>query len=80
MTLKSRIIHRWDRWVYWLAYRSLKRLCESDGGFAYLFELFLRKWRSEHPIPPELERSTEVFFDSVTSFKGPLGTSEVCKP
>lgn len=65
MTLRRRILNRWDRFVYRLAYRSIRRMCESDGGFAYLFELYLRKWRSEHPISPALEYSTELFFHAL---------------
>jgi hypothetical protein len=63
--MKSWIIERWDWLVYRLAYRTFRRMCERNGGFAYLFELYLRQWRSEHPIPDYVERATETFFEAI---------------
>jgi hypothetical protein len=39
-------------------------MCERNGGFAYLFELWIRQWRKENPIPRSLESATEHFFES----------------
>lgn len=51
--------------IYRFAHKSMERMCETNGGFAYLFQLWIQEWRERHPITPELERSTEVFFRSL---------------
>lgn len=56
---------RWDWWIYFRAVHSLRRICERQPGFAYLIELWIRKWRSRHPITPQLQESTEAFFQSL---------------
>lgn len=62
-----RLVEHWDWLVYRLACGSLRRMCEHNGGFAYLMQLWLMEWRKQHPISPELERSTEMFFESLNS-------------
>lgn len=57
-------IEKWDWMIYRLAHKSIRRMCERNGGFAYLFELWIRQWRKEHPIPASLESATEHFFES----------------
>lgn len=58
----QRLIERWDRLVYRLAFRSLERMMlRGDGGFAYLFELQLRQWRERNPLPDQLKSATERF-------------------
>jgi len=61
----SWIIERWDWIIYRLAHKSLKRMCERNAGFAYLFQLWLQEWRTKHPISPELEKATELFFNGL---------------
>jgi len=56
---------KWDWFIYHRACHSLKRMCERNRGFSYLLELWLREWRSHHPLTPELERATEAFFLSL---------------
>lgn len=36
-----------------------------NGEFAYLFELWIHEWRKNHPISPELENATKLFFESI---------------
>lgn len=59
------IVEKWDWWIYARAHHSLRRICKRNGGFAYLLELYLKKWREENPISPELECATEIFFESL---------------
>lgn len=66
--IKERIIERWDFFVYWIAHKSLNRMCQRNAGFAYLFELRIREWRLEHPISPELEAATESFHESMKTW------------
>jgi hypothetical protein len=61
------IVNKWDWMIYRLAHHSIRRMCERDPAFAYLFELWIREWRSKHPIPDYIERSTERFFEAVRS-------------
>lgn len=67
--MKAWILNKWDWWIYRRAFNSLRRLCESNQGFAYLFELHLRDYRAEHPIPEQLERATETFYTSLRSMR-----------
>ena len=53
--MKPWILDKWDWWIYKRAFNSLRRLCESNQGFAYLFELHLRDYRAEHPISKQLK-------------------------
>ena len=62
---RNRLIRWWDRLVYRLCWRSLQRMCKTDRGFCYLLELHLREWRSRFPLTPELQASTESFFNSL---------------
>jgi len=57
-------IEKWDWTIYRFAHHSIRRMCERNGGFAYLFELWIRQWRKEHPIPRSIESATEHFFES----------------
>lgn len=63
------ILDKWDWWIYRRAFNSLRRLCEHNQGFAYLFELHLRDYRSAHPIPDSLARATETFYASLVDHK-----------
>lgn len=60
--MKNWILRKWDWWIYRRAFHSFRRLCESNQGFAYLFELHLRDYRAAHPIPEMLEKETESFY------------------
>lgn len=60
-----RIVTQWDWMVYWLAYRSLKRICEREAGFALLFQLWLQDWLEKNPVSPELESATVHLFKSL---------------
>jgi len=62
--MRAWIVEKWDWFVYRRAWHSIRRMCERNHGFAYLFELWIREWRRKHPITPELERSTELFFET----------------
>lgn len=63
------IVEKWDWIIYRLAYHSMRRMCKRNQGFAYLFELWIREWRAQHPIPKELEYATEQFFESMRDYK-----------
>lgn len=59
------IIEKWDWFIYHRAHSSLERICRRRPGFAYLLELWIREWRSRNPASPEVDRATEVFFESM---------------
>lgn len=61
----KRFLNKYDHLIYRLSYKSLNRLCKSDGGFAYLFYLYLGDWLKENPISSDLKYSTESFFNSL---------------
>lgn len=62
--MRAWLIQHWDWFIYHRAYHSLRRMCERNGGFAYMLELWIREFRRRHPISPQLERATEEFFAS----------------
>jgi hypothetical protein len=67
--MRKWLIEKYDMMVYRLAYHSIRRMCERNAGFAYLFELWIREWRSKHPISKQLETATENFFESMRDHK-----------
>jgi hypothetical protein len=68
-TLLQRIVVLWDQFVYRLAYRSMTRMLRRNQGLAYLFELNLRRYREQNPIPERLMKSTESFMDAMGDLK-----------
>lgn len=60
--MREWLLRKWDKWVYYFAYGTLRRMCERDQGFAYLMELQLREYRKNNPISTEVERETAEFF------------------
>jgi hypothetical protein len=67
--MRAWLLEKWDWMVYRFAHHSIRRMCERNQGFAYLIELWIREWRSQHPIPKELEAATEHFFESMRDHK-----------
>ena len=63
------IVEKWDWIIYRCAHHSIRRMCKKNQGFAYLFELWIREWRSQHPISKELESATEHFFESLRDYE-----------
>ena len=63
--LKSKIMRKWDFFIYRMAYRSIKRMMESDLGLAYLFKLYIDGWVKENPVPDNLKSATEYFYESL---------------
>ena len=59
------IVERYDWFIYRLSMGPMERMCQRNGGFAYLFELHIREWRRRNPIPEKLERATERFFEEI---------------
>ena len=62
---KNKIIRKWDFFIYIMAYRSIKRIVESDIGFAYLFKLYIDGWIKENDLPDSLKSATECFYESL---------------
>ena len=62
---KNKIIRKWDFFIYRMAYRSIKRMVESDIGFAYLFKLYIDGWIKENDLPDSLKNATEYFYESL---------------
>lgn len=63
------IVARYDRIIYQLAWKTLKRMSKSDAGFAYLFELNLRSEREKNGMSPRLQYATERFHESIEIHK-----------
>lgn len=63
--LKLKIVGYWDWWIYCRAIHSLRRMYEREPGFAYLFELQIRKYREGNTIPLPLGKLTERYFDAM---------------
>lgn len=59
------LLDKWDWIIYRLAQHSLRRICQSHGGFGYLMELWIREWRSQYELTPELKAATERCFESL---------------
>jgi hypothetical protein len=68
-TLLQRIVIWWDQLVYRMAYRSMTRMLRRNHGLAYLFELNLRRYREQNPIPDRLMQSTESFLDAMSDLE-----------
>jgi hypothetical protein len=58
-------LEKWDWFIYWRARNTLRRMCKSQEGFAYMFELELREWREEYPIGSSLKSATEYFHEAM---------------
>ena len=57
----TKIIRKYDWWVYCRAVHSLRRMTLSNPGMSYLMELQLREWNKQLDISPELRSATESF-------------------
>ena len=60
--MREWLLKKWDAWVYYFAYSTLRRMCTRNPGFGYLMELQLREYRKNNPISTEVQRETEEFF------------------
>ncbi len=69
MRLYNYILERWDWWIYAKAVNSVRRMCEKNQGFGYLFLLQIQDWVKSNPIPEDLKRSTESFYESLKDIK-----------
>jgi len=59
------LVRKWDWWIYGRSYHSLKRMARDNPGFAYLLELHLHGWNERNPIPEDLRRATERFYEAM---------------
>ena len=73
MRLYNYILERWDWWIYAMAVNSVRRMCEKNQGFGYLFLLQIQDWVKNNPIPEDLKRSTESFYESLKDIKSKRG-------
>ena len=58
------LLEKYDWFIYRIAFKSIRRMCVRSPGIAYLFELWIKEWRRQNPITPQLKRSTELFFET----------------
>jgi len=65
------IIEKWDWFIYFCAYASMKRMCARDPGFAYLLELWISEYRKQNPISEQSKRAIELFFATQRDKKKP---------
>lgn len=63
------LIEKWDDFMYKHACNTMRRKCERNPGFAYLFELTARDYREQNPPSAEVMRSTELFFQAMKDLK-----------
>ena len=64
-SIKAKILYKYDFFIYHLAFTSLRRIAETDIGFIYLVELWLRRYRHEKGIDAETKLATESFFETL---------------
>ena len=57
-------LEKYDWFIYRIAFKSIRRMCVRSPGIAYLFELWIKEWRRQNSITPQLERATELFFET----------------
>jgi len=65
MTLKERLLEKYDRFIYRLAHKSIRRLYERDPGLAYLFKLWLNDWLKQNSVSKQTEVATEFFYNRI---------------
>lgn len=82
----GKILRKWDWWIYYQAYKTLRRMTLDNPGFSYLLELHIRGWNEQMKISPELKRATEAFHASMRDHRhnvqveGPAGSATSPKP
>lgn len=65
----ERIQYKYDMLIYKLAYKSIKRLCDYNVGFIYLFKLQIDDWIKENRPSESVKRSAEIFYKSLKEQK-----------
>ena len=60
------ILAAWDWWIYRRAFHSIRRMCECNGGWAFIMKLHIDKYLQKHPISPELEQSARTFYETIS--------------
>ena len=61
--MSSKFRQKLDFFIYWLAFKSLRRMLLTDPGYVYLLELYLHRWNSSNnQLSERVKTATEVFF------------------
>lgn len=61
--IKDKIVEKWDFWIYYRAFNSLKRICERNPGFNHIMECHLKKYNEQNPVSESLKNSAEMFYN-----------------
>lgn len=72
----NRIVEWYDWRIYWLAWKSINRMCHRDVGMAYLLQLFIAGWLESEGITPRHKHATEVFYKSLIEHTEPAALAD----
>lgn len=61
----KQLIEFWDWWIYRRSFNTLRRMCERNGGFAYIIRCHIDEWLRKNPLPEEVKRSAESFYKAI---------------
>ncbi len=53
--MKTLFLRKWDRFVYYMLYHSLRRMCAEQPGIALLISLQVGEWLDVNPPSEEAE-------------------------
>lgn len=59
------LLTKWDWWIYYRAFHSMRRMCRRNPGFAYIMELHIANWREQNPIEPERMKIAKDFYEAM---------------
>jgi hypothetical protein len=64
--------NKWDWFIYYRSFHSLKRLAKKDVGHSYLLELMLHDWNHEefenNVLSDKLKDATEMFHNAMKKY------------
>ena len=61
--MSSKFRQKLDFFIYWLAFKSLRRMLLTDPGYVYLLELYLHRWNSSNKqLSERVKTATKAFF------------------
>ena len=61
--MSSKFRQKLDFFIYWLAFKSLRRMLLTDPGYVYLLELYLHRWNSSNnQLSERVKTATKAFF------------------
>lgn len=65
----SKLIDRWDWFIYGQSFYTFERMARKDGGFAYLMYVYMGGYLVDHPPSPRSKKVTEEFYEALMAEK-----------